>query len=155
TTLFRSLRVPFPGSRPELELRTSRVFLDPPLVDSVFRAATNAGPVTHFPRPAPYGVLTYLVNLIRHGERTTPYSMITASEAPLLPADLRDDEILINQWLADDLKAGPGSTIELSYFHPDKASQLAEVTNRFRVRAVLPMTDPALDRTLMPDFPGI
>src|ERR1044072_8516436 len=32
---------------------------------------------------------------------------------------------------------------------------MVEVTNRFRVKAVLPMNDPALDRSLMPDFPGI
>ncbi|HXI53255.1 MAG TPA: ABC transporter permease, partial [Candidatus Saccharimonadales bacterium] len=144
--------------RAELELRTPRVFLEPAIVEAAQRAAaTLAGSAPPGqPRPAPsYGVLTYLANLIRHDEHTTPYSMVTATVSPLVPADLQDDEAILSQWLADDLQAGPGQEVEISYFVADQASQLLERTNRFRVRAVLPMTDPALDRSLMPEFPGI
>ena len=49
-----------------------------------------------------------------------------------VPADLRDDEIVISQWLADDLQAGPGSELDLSYFVPDQASQLLERTTSIR-----------------------
>jgi hypothetical protein len=131
------------------------VFLDPPFADAIFQSATHtAGKEQPF-AARPYGVLTYLGNLIRHGEHATPYSMITATGPPLVPADMQDDEMLISQWLADDLNAGPGSEIDISYFLPDQAAQLAEQTNRFRVRAVLRMNHPSLDRSLMPDFPGV
>ena len=144
-------------NRSEIELRTPRIFLDSPQVDLLFRSFTNRsvlGRSPAAPQP-PYGVLTYLANQLRCGERTTPYSMVAAAPAPLLLADLGEEEIILSQWLADDLQAAPGSVVDLTYFVPDMGSQLAERTNRFRVRAVLPMDHPALDRSLMPDFPGM
>src|SRR4051794_28381838 len=80
------------------ELRTSRVFLDPPVVDA-----------------APPGLrsLTYLVNELRAGEHMAPYSMATALDpaSPLLPKQMRDDQVAISQWLADDLQVDVGSEI--------------------------------------------
>jgi ABC-type antimicrobial peptide transport system permease subunit len=99
--------------------------------------------------------LTYLVNQFRVGTNTTPYSMVTAAGAPYTPADLRDDEIVVNKWLADDLKARPGDSIELTYFDPDSGARLAERTNTFRVRAIVPLEGIHADRTLMPEFPGL
>ncbi|PYJ01744.1 MAG: hypothetical protein DME25_17575, partial [Verrucomicrobia bacterium] len=130
-----------------LELRTPRVFLEPPVVT----AAEAAGQTVANAQ----GILTYLVNELRAGERATPYSMVTAMGAPVVPADMKDEEILINQWLAEDLQVGPGGEISLSYFLPDSASRLVEATKRFQVRAVLPMSGPSLDRALMPEFPGL
>src|SRR5213075_1263873 len=43
----------------------------------------------------------------------------------------------------------------LTYFLPEARARLVERTNRFRVRAVVPMVLPYADRTLMPEFPGI
>ncbi|MSU60881.1 MAG: ABC transporter permease [Pedosphaera sp.] len=101
------------------------------------------------------GVLTYLVNLIRVGERAAPYSMITATGAPWVPVDMADDEILVNEWLAEDLKVRAGDRVELSYYLADSGSQLIERTNSFRVRGVVPLKGLHADRTLMPEFPGI
>src|ERR1019366_7034012 len=61
-------------------------------------------------------VLTSFANLIRAGDRAAPYSMVTAAEGPLVPAGMHDDEILVNQWLADDLQVKPGDSVELSYY---------------------------------------
>ncbi len=127
-----------------IELRSSRVFLDPPLV----KAGTNADPGAR-------QILTYLANLLRAGTNATPYSMVTAAGPPWTPADLRDDEILVGQWLADDLKVKPGDLVELTYFLPESGARLTEATNRFRVRALVPMELPWADRTLMPEFPGL
>ncbi|MBM3831609.1 MAG: ABC transporter permease, partial [Verrucomicrobia bacterium] len=129
---------------PALELRTDRIFLDPPAVRAALAVDTNAQPI-----------LTYLATLLRAGTNATAYPMISAAGAPLVPADLRDDEIVVNQWLADQLQLKPGSELELSYFLPDSGARLTEATNRFRVRAIVPMQMPWADRTLMPDFPGI
>ena len=100
-------------------------------------------------------VLTYLANLIRAGDRATPYSMVTAADGPFVPADMRDDEILVNQWLADDLQVKPGDSVALSYYVVDSGSRLVERTNSFRVRQIVPLKGIYADRTLMPEFPGL
>jgi putative ABC transport system permease protein len=128
----------------EVALSTDRVFLDEPVARAALATTSNARPV-----------LTYLVNLLRAGTNATPYSMVTAAGAPLTPADLRDDEIVVNQWLADDLQVQAGSEILLTYFLADTGAQLVERTNRFRVRSVVPLAGVHADRALMPEFPGI
>ncbi|PYK98770.1 MAG: hypothetical protein DME19_11235 [Verrucomicrobia bacterium] len=127
-----------------LELRTSRVFLDPPVADAALKAATNAT-----------GILTYFVNELRIGDRAAPYSMVTAMGAPVVPPEMRDDEILINQWLADDLNAKPGDKLVLSYYVIGLSRRLEERTHEFTVRAVVPLSGAAADRSLMPEFPGL
>ena len=59
------------------------------------------------------GVLTYFVNELRVGEPR--HSLLhrrgarrRARARRSFRRDLRDDEIVINQWLADDLPARPG-----------------------------------------------
>ena len=127
-----------------VELKSSRIFLDPPLVKSAGEAATNIQPL-----------MTYLANLLQSGTNATPYSMVTAAGPPWTPADLHDDEIVVNRWLAKDLQVKPGDEIALIYFDPESGARLTERTNRFRVRSIVPMEMPWSDRTLMPDFPGI
>lgn len=143
-----------------IELRSPRVFLDALISDAVFgRPGSTNALVSQLPNALPAvtaaGVLTYFVNELRHGDRATPYSMVTATEPPLAPPDLADDEILITQWLADDLNAGPGDTLSLRYYIVGTLRQLEERTATFRVRGILPMNTPGLDPGLMPDFPGM
>src|ERR1043166_9580901 len=126
------------------ELRSKRVFLDPQITKAALAAETNTQPI-----------LTYLANLMVLGTNQTPYSMVTAAGSPYTPADMHDDEIILNQWLADDLWAHAGDYISLSYFLPESGAKLEEGTNRFKVRVVVPMESSWADRTLMPDFPGI
>lgn len=128
----------------EVELRSRRVFLDEPLTLSALAADTNSQPI-----------LTYLANLITDGTHAAPYSMVTAAGAPWTPPGLRDDEIVINQWLAEDLQAKPGDGLTLVYYDPESGARLTERTNTFRVHSVVPMKIPWADRTLMPQFPGI
>jgi putative ABC transport system permease protein len=128
----------------EVALSTDRVFLDEPVARAALATTSNARPV-----------LTYLVNLLRAGTNATPYSMVTAAGAPFTPADLRDDEIVVNQWLADDLQVRNGDEISLTYFLADTGAQLVERTNRFRVRGIVPLDGIHADRGLMPEFPGI
>ena len=127
-----------------LELKTPRVFLDPPVTRAALTIDTNTQPI-----------LTYLATLLQAGTNAAPYSMVTAAGGPWTPPDMRDDEILVSQWLADDLNVRPGDEVAMSYFLPESGAQLQEATNTFRVRAIVPMEMPWADRTLMPDFPGI
>ena len=135
-----------------VELRSDRIFLDPPVTKTANQVYAFSGIPS---RTNSESLLTYLANLIRLGTNTTPYSMIAAAGPPFTPPDMKDDEIVLTRWLADDLHASPGDTIELSYFLPESGARLLEATNRFRVHSIVPMELPWADRTLMPDFPGI
>jgi len=132
-----------------LELRSKRIFIDEFLTD----AAIKAGDGT-------VGILTYFVNEIRLGDRAAPYSFISAVACSdvnqtVIPDDMADDEILISQWLADDLEARIGDTIQISYYVIGPMRKLFEQQSSFRVKAILPMDSPSLDTELMPDFPGL
>jgi ABC-type antimicrobial peptide transport system permease subunit len=154
--------------RPVAEVTSSRIFLEPSVVAAALKPRT--APLTNrtaFGGDAPgdvafaqlvtngVRVLTYLANLLRAGEQTTPYSMVTAADGPFVPANMRDDEILVNQWLADDLRVKPGDSVALSYYVVDSGSRLVERTNSFRVREIVPLKGIYADRTLMPEFQGI
>ncbi len=100
-------------------------------------------------------ILTYLVNQIRAGTNAAPYSMVMAAGAPYTPVDLRDDEIVLNQWLANDLAVKAGDSVALTYFVADQVNTLTEHTNTFRVRSIVPLDGIYADKTLMPEFPGL
>ncbi|MGV3774754.1 MAG: FtsX-like permease family protein [Verrucomicrobiales bacterium] len=131
-------------NQPTAELRTSRVFMETSTADAALEANTNGFPI-----------FTYFVNELRVNDRATPYSMVTGMGAPVVPETMRHDEIMINAWLAEDLGAKPGDTLQLKYYVVGLMRDLVEKTNSFTIRGVLPMELPAADPTLMPDFPGL
>ena len=116
----------------EVELRSSRIFVDP-LVAQAALAQTNTFDASRLISAKP--ILTYLVNQFRAGERTTPYSMVTAAGSPWTPADLRDDQIVISQWLAEDLQLKPGDTVDLAYFLPSQARDCSSAPTAFKFTA--------------------
>ena len=90
-----------------VDLLSRRIFIDDPVV-----AAVGEGT----------GILTYFVNALRSGDRSAPYSMVSAvgmlagEPSPLvrmLPQDMADDEAVINRWLADDLAIGVGDELAI------------------------------------------
>ena len=136
-----------------IELRSSRVFFDKPVAEAAIKASPNAR-----------GILTYFVNEFRAGRKTTPYSIVAAMEnlpasvmsaLKRIPAPLKDDEILINDWLADDLRVKAGDAIEMKYFVPGPMRRLIERSAEFRVARVLAMSESTAGADLMPDFPGV
>jgi putative ABC transport system permease protein len=126
------------------ELRSPRVFLAPPVADAAMSAMDGAQRVT-----------TYFVNTIASGQGATPYSFVSAPGTSVVPANMADDEILLNKWTADDLGAAVGDVIDLAYYVLGPLRGLEERTNHFRVRAVVPITGAAADRELMPLMPGL
>jgi len=121
-----------------IELRTPRIFLEPPLAEAARAVAPGAKPV-----------LTYFVNKIQLRDKATPYSMVAALEG------FAPGTIWLNQWTADDLQAKVGDEVELAYYTVGIMRQLEERTAKFTVGGVIAMDDPRADRTLMPEFPGM
>lgn len=99
-----------------------------------------------------HGALTYLVNGIHHGERSTPYSFMTAGP---VPEGMADDEIVINRWLADQLQVGTGDSVTVAYYELTPANAFVEKTRDFLVHSIREMEDLSLERELMPIFPGL
>jgi putative ABC transport system permease protein len=132
-----------------LEIRSRRIFIDESLSEAAMRASDKS-----------VGILTYFVNELRHDDKATPYSMVTAmgcspDAGSIVPMEMRDDEIILNQWTADDLGAKLGDSIELRYFTMTPMRKLQEQASSFRIRQIIPMTSPAVDPDFMPDFPGL
>jgi ABC-type antimicrobial peptide transport system permease subunit len=121
-----------------IELRSPRVFLDEPLAQAARSIDEN---ITE--------VLTYFVNNIQIGGRSTPYSMVSAL------ADFEPGTVWLNKWTADDLQAKIGDDVELSYYSVGTMRQLEEHSEKFKIGGIISMDDPRSDITLMPDFPGM
>jgi len=143
-----------------IDISSQRMILDPVAEEAVL-AALPAGE----PQPA----LTYLANAITHGKRQIPYSTVAGvdwqADPPLGPlmsvagqpiGPLGNDEIVLNQWAADDLQAQPGDTIGIDFFEPESThGAVRERHVEFRLKAVTPLAGPAADRDFTPDVPGV
>ena len=129
------------------ELRTERVFLEREVEEALTKA------------DVPWqGVLGYFVTELRAGERSTPYSLAAAVEpgrVDFLPSNMAENEVAINQWLADDLKLQEDDWLVMRYFVLGERGKLIEESKRFQVRTILPMKRAAVDSSWMPDFPGL
>ena len=137
-----SLELRYLEQQKTFEIRSPRVFIDPPLANAIEKAF-----------PDSTKILTYFVNEFRFENSSTPYSMVSALDQESLK--IEKDEILISQWLVDDLNVKVGDKIQLRYFIIGPMRTLEERMSEFQVRDILPMNDPQLDPDLMPEFPGL
>ena len=113
--------------------------------------------------------LTYMANSISDGKLETPYSTITAIDfqakpplgpfvstdgAPLGP--LGENEIALNSWAAQRLKARVGDTIRVAYFQPESAlGILHERTEKLVLKAIVKLEGAAADKDLTPTVRGL
>jgi ABC-type antimicrobial peptide transport system permease subunit len=94
---------------------------------------------------------SYFINEIRSGSLATPYSFVST-----LPGNaVMPGEVIISRWLADDLGVKPGDSLAMSYFMVGPLRNLTEEKRSFRIAEILPDSDPAHDRLLMPEIPGL
>eukprot|EP01029_Cantina_marsupialis_P000650 TRINITY_DN1045_c1_g2_i1.p1 TRINITY_DN1045_c1_g2~~TRINITY_DN1045_c1_g2_i1.p1 ORF type:complete len:1090 (-),score=83.66 TRINITY_DN1045_c1_g2_i1:10501-13770(-) len=128
----------------ETELISDRVFIDESLSDAIFRLQGKKEPV-----------LTYFVNGFSHKGNETPYSFVTAIENEDETARLQGKEMIISQWLANDLKVTKGDSIRLDYFVIGALRKLEEKSETFVVKEILPMNSDFMDKEMMPSFPGL
>ncbi len=111
-------------------------------------------------------IMTYLANTISTNGREIPYSTITGIETGHATASLKlidgsaapslaDDEILLNEWAAKDLKVKVGESIDVSYFVVTPTEEYETQRAQFRLKGILALQGLAADRTLTPKFPGV
>lgn len=136
-----------------VDLISSRIFIPA----AIIRAAQAVEPQTA-------AALTYFVTQFSCRQAATPYSFITGVAAldPCrhLPAameipTLRDDQLIINQWLAEDLHAGAGDTVRLTYWIVDRFRELQTLHADLTVQAVTSMKGPLSRGKWTPNFPGL
>jgi len=77
-----------------------------------------------------------------------------ASLGPV-PPEMRDDQVIVNRWLADTLDARAGDTVTLAYYELTPDGGFVERERDFTVFRVAPMSAFAGERALMPAFPGL
>jgi ABC-type lipoprotein release transport system permease subunit len=124
------------------KLTAERVFID----ESVSHEMEQL-----FPSAQPH--LTYFANSLQHKTKETPYSFVTATNH--LTGIQAPDEMIINQWLADDLEAHVGDSLLMRFFVVGPLRELEEKEEWFRISAVISMADALPDSILMPHLPGL
>ena len=128
------------------------------LTDQVTTAARDAASALSL-RTIP--VLSYLANGISAGERSIPYSLITAvddqtlAKLHLLPRESQHPHIILNEWAARKLNAKPGDTVSLEYYLWLDDGRLETKKADFQLASVVPISGLAADRDLVPEYPGI
>ncbi|MDA1161761.1 MAG: ABC transporter permease [Planctomycetota bacterium] len=117
--------------------------------------------------------MVYLVNELSnltHPDLYSAYSIIAGVDpvevvqppfGPLLtgdtPTSLNTDEIVLDDWLATDLKAQVGDSIQIKYHQVGSHGELPEEVIVLKVRAIVPLDGSvtASDRGLTPEVKGI
>lgn len=127
-----------------IEVLSERIFIDEPIAKSILS----------LDKPSET-VLTYLVNSIGFNGKETPYSFVTALSSPNISGNLKDDEILLNEWIVKDLGVKVGDSITLKYFVIGPLRTIKEVEKSFIIIGVVSTQNKFINNSLMPLFPGL
>ena len=110
-------------------------------------------------------LLSYLANGINSGERSIPYSLVTALDpdifskfpdaTPQVTQASPLPPIILNEWAARDLQVQLGGTVSLEYYLWHENGRLETKKADFRLQAVVPIAGLAADRDFVPEYPGI
>ncbi len=141
----------------EILVESDRIVLEQAAADAIREASAASG-------LGATEVLTYLANSMDANDQSVPYSTVTALQA--LPGALRlvrgararvprDDEILINEWTADQLGLAPDDEVKLTYYVVGPGSELETSSHDFRVAGIVRMTGAAVDRHYAPTYQGM
>lgn len=162
------LRIRRIDDRSYLSIESDSMILEDAISDAVLKAAANLGM-----QAAP--TLVYLANEINAADRTdnntrfSMYSIVAGLDfdgvtplGPILLSDgspvprLKDDEIILSDWLATDLKVAVGDSIQARWHEVGSHGDLPETHAAFVVRGILRGEDPAsVDQDLTPFVDGV
>jgi len=126
------------------QLTSDRIFFDNQTADAIRTAL-----------PDVRTTLTYLANTLASNGKETPYSFVSALDEGILPVQLLPGEILVTDWLADDLGIYSGDSLYMTYFVMGPLHRLREQQAGFKVSAIISLTAIPFGESMMPDFPGM
>ncbi len=139
-----------------LQLESERLVLPEAVVTCASQLSARSQPI-----------VTYLANSIRLGKRSIPYSTVTGVDSldeigPLLTADraairLSSDEIVLNEWAAEELQAKVGDTIMLRYYQPESThGELIEAPPlELKLKEIVPLAGSPRDPRFAPRLKGV
>ncbi len=120
------------------EVVSDRVFIEPELEKYVLSSFSGSWPV-----------MSYFANEFRFGDQACPYSFVSTDTL------LSGNQMVVNQWLADDLKVNVGDSVRVSYFEVGPLRRLKQRDTVFVVQRIEPIKGLYADQNLMPDIPGL
>ncbi|MDR2117523.1 MAG: FtsX-like permease family protein, partial [Planctomycetaceae bacterium] len=141
-------------------IKSTRMLFTKPQSDAIQKVLPDAKP----------GLL-YLATSIRatKNNRETPYSTVYATNIDAVnnykinndkvnyktnidTNNIKDDEIILNRWTADDLDVKVGDEIELTWFEADDVN--VTKSQKFKLAAILSMDGLGADSHLVPEIQG-
>ncbi len=122
----------------EKEVSTERVFMEGKVAETLQQL------------PGAEPIFTYFVNEISKLEAKIPYSFVST-----IVYGLDTNDIVLNKWAADDMRASVGDSVRLEYFEIGPLRQLVEKTSTFMVQHVIPMDSELCDPERVPHLPGL
>lgn len=150
----------------ETEVTTERVFMDAKIAE-VLTKLTGASPLlTYFvneisPNHCPAyqesedmyqrDLTVTQTNSEKPSIKGIPYSFVST----LARDKLTGNEMILNQWAADDLKVKKGDTLRIKYLEIGPLRRLVEKDTFFVLKDIVPMTPEWTDATRMPHLPGL
>lgn len=120
------------------ELKSDRVFLEPAIEQFCTDSIRES-----------YPVFSYFINDFSLNGSKTPYSFVSTSDT------LSDGQIIVSEWLANDLRLKEKDTLKISYYEVGPLRQLVQKDTTFRVERIFRMEGALSDPNLMPDIPGL
>jgi putative ABC transport system permease protein len=155
--------VPHP-EQPILSIESEQLLLEGRMADAAQAVAKQQ-------QQAIEPVLIYLANSLRNDAQPTAYSMystvagldllqLTAPFGPFEfvgepPASWGAGDLILNEFLATDLKVEPGDRVRMTYHEVGSQGELPEREQLFTVKGVVRLQGPAADRSLTPTVKGI
>ena len=120
------------------ELISDRVFVEPAVEQFCLKSIAGS-----------QAIFSYFINDFSLKGKQTPYSFVSSDP------ELTGNQMIVSNWLADDLKVKPNDTVRLSYFEVGPLRKLVLKDTTFVVKAVYQLTGVKADPNLMPVIPGL
>jgi len=126
----------------DIELTSSKIFLNDEILN-----------ISKIDNINSFKFFTYFVNGIKFNNHETPYSFVTGVEVEVNHIRLNNNEIIINEWLKNDLNAGVNDTLILEYLVFNDKKEFIKKEKQFKIKAIIPVKN-KFGEDLMPEYPG-
>ncbi len=146
------LKFDIPPNSPDAILNSRTTYISP----TIDHAATAAASALDIPLRR---VSIYLINNVvkLSDPSSTIHYAIAAGLSDLEGQPIAPDEIAMNSWAADQLRAKVGDSIRLDYYQRQPNGELTETSSAltFKVAKILPLAGLGADPSLTPTYKGL